>query len=123
MNESSSKTYSIKEVCNKIGISEVYLRRMILEGKIPTTKHRVSENVWRHEIAESEVSKLQERRVTGVHHTRTDGRNKYTIYLNPQELTLVNQFIVDNKLGSNVVRSNNKHYVSKKMKKQTPVTK
>ena len=116
-----SKMYSIKSACNEIGMSEVYLRRMILQGKIPTVKTHVTENVWRHEMTEEVVMMLKKKHSSGTHTLRTDGRNKFTVYLNSEETSKLVELLKMNKLDLLIERANKKKYVSvknKQMKKQ-----
>ncbi len=93
MNE---KLYDIKEVSKVCNLSEVYVRRMILQGKLQTTKVQVSENVWKHCLTQSQVDELKLRKSTKT--KRSDGRNKFTTYLNEQEKIEVQKFLEERKI-------------------------
>ena len=78
-------SYSIKEAAAKLGLSDVYIRRMIHLGKIATTKIQVNEtDIWRHQISEETLTKW--RNTAGVHTVRSDGRSKFILYATAEEL-------------------------------------
>lgn len=76
-------SYSIREAARALEVSEMYLRKQVNVGKIPTTKVQISENVWRHEISEKDLKAFKNR--TSTRSSRDDGRNKFVVYLTHAE--------------------------------------
>ena len=75
--------YTIKSLAKKFGHSEVYIRRMITQGKLLTTKEKIAKNTYRHIISTSDYNAWRASTVTRS--KRVDNRNKFTIYLSPVE--------------------------------------
>lgn len=103
-----SKKLSIKDVCREYGLSEVYVRRMILKGKLHSTKIEIAQNTYKHLI---DVDEVERWRKTSHHNggvRRTDGRNKYTIYGTQDEIEKLYELIDSNKLETPIKRSNEK---------------
>jgi hypothetical protein len=114
------KSYDIKDAAKEAEMSEVYLRRLILQGKVKTTKVNVSANVWKHMISEEDLIALKSK--MNHHNTREDGRNRFVLYANQDELAKLAEFAKTAKLGFIVTKQNNaeyakKRYVSLKAKK------
>ena len=105
-NEMNTKL-SIKEVCNKYGLSEVYVRRMILKGKLASEKVEIATNTYKHMIAIEEVERWR-KASKGAGSRRDDKRNKFTIYATPDEIAKVQKLIENAKIESPIVRSNAK---------------
>ena len=103
-----SKMLSIKEVCKEYNLSEVYVRRMILKGKLQSTKVEIATNTFKHLIDVAEVERWRK----SSHHNggvrRSDGRNKYTIYGTEEEIAKLYELIGSNKLETPIKRSNEK---------------
>ena len=98
---------SIKEVCSKYGLSEVYVRRMILKGKLASEKVEIATNTYKHMIAIEEVERWR-KASKGVGSRRDDKRNKFTIYATHEEIAQVQKLIENAKIESPIVRSNAK---------------
>jgi transposase-like protein len=97
--------YSIKAAAAKLGLSEVYVRRMIQQGKLVTEKTRVGDTeIWRHEITEETLTAW--RKEAGARSTRTDGRNKFTLYATVEELTAIQKFLATSKNNAVIERAN-----------------
>ena len=105
-NEMDTKL-SIKEVCSKYGLSEVYVRRMILKGKLASEKVEIATNTYKHMIAIEEVERWR-KASKGVGSRRDDKRNKFTIYATSEEIAQVQKLIENAKIESPIVRSNAK---------------
>ena len=90
------KEYSIKELSKMSGLSEVYLRRSISNGKLVTKKVKLNKNQFKHIISEESFTEFRK----NVSHKskREDGRNKYTSYLNTQEYESLVKLLKDNGL-------------------------
>jgi hypothetical protein len=85
---------NIKDAARYSGKSEQYIRALIRNGKLITKHVQVGETqLWRHEIP---LSSLESYMTNGSSHgRREDGRNKYTVYLTPAELVLVQSLMAD----------------------------
>ena len=105
-NEMNTKL-SIKEVCSKYGLSEVYVRRMILKGKLASEKVEIATNTYKHMIAIEEVERWR-KASQGKGSRRGDGRNKFTLYATPEEIAQIQKLIGEAKIESQIVRSNAK---------------
>jgi hypothetical protein len=116
-----AKTYSIKEACIRMNLSEVYVRRLISQNKLNTIKVSVSANVWRHEIPEADIIRLEGKH-SNIRTQREDGRNKYTVYATLPELAILQKLAQDAKLGIIIERANKaedskRRYLAQKAKK------
>ena len=98
---------SIKEVCNKYGFSEVYVRRMISKGKIEVIRKPIKPNskVIKIFIEEEEFEKFLGNRSRG---RRNDGRNKFTVYLLPEEFEKFIEFMNSEDIPSELLQRTNK---------------
>lgn len=99
------KLMSIKEVCKQYELSEVYVRRMILQGKISTQKVQIMNNTFKHMIKESEIIRWRSSTKTSGRR-RVDGRNKYSIYGTSDEIELIQKLLDSNKVQTPLIRSN-----------------
>ena len=115
------KSFSIKAAAAVLGLSEVYVRRMIQSGKLETTKVQVGDTeVWRHEISEETLAAW--RKDAGAHTARIDGRNKFVLYATAEELKAIQALFVANKITAPIERANTpedtkKRYAAQKVKK------
>lgn len=107
MEKKMSKMLSIKEVCNEFGLTEVYVRRMILKGKLQSEKILIAKNTFKHMIAIEEVERWR-KASQGRGSRRSDGRNKFTLYATPEEIAQIQELIGEAKIESLIVRSNAK---------------
>jgi excisionase family DNA binding protein len=94
METKHQSAYSIKEAASELGLSEVYIRRMIQQGKIETQKQQVGDTeVWRHMITAETLNEW--RSGSSVHTTRNDGRSKFVCYATASELAAIQDFLKD----------------------------
>ena len=95
---------SIKDVCKLLDLTEVYVRRMILKGKIETTKLEIHKNTYKHMITREEVNRWRSS-VSG-RSRREDGRNKFTLYGTSEEIEQIRKLLEEGKIESVIERSN-----------------
>lgn len=98
---------TIRQASAKLNVSEMYLRKMIAQGKIKTQQVAISEKVWRHEISDDELKAFAAR--TSQHTSREDGRNKFNVYMTAAEEKKVREALKAAKLDAVaelLVRSN-----------------
>lgn len=81
-----TKFYSIEEAANYLNLHSHYVRKLVREGKIETEMVNVTptSKVKKHMISQVTLDNYKKNHETRTN--RTDGRNKYTIYLNQEEL-------------------------------------
>jgi hypothetical protein len=102
---SDQKRFSIKSAAAALDLSEVYIRRMIQQGKLATIKTQIGDTeVWKHEIEEAELNKW--RKGAGTRTSRTDGRSKYTLYATAEELKSIQGLLATHKVAAVVERAN-----------------
>ncbi|MCJ7483548.1 MAG: hypothetical protein MUO31_11335 [Thermodesulfovibrionales bacterium] len=89
-------SFTIREAAHKLAVSEMYLRKMVLEGKLPTTHVAISDKVWRHEISQAALDAFKAR--TGNRSSRDDGRNKFVVYMTTAEEKTVRESLKTLKL-------------------------
>lgn len=89
----NTKSYTIRTAAATLKVSEMYLRKMIRQGKISTSKVQVTDNVWRHEISEAELNRFSSR--SKVRSSREDGRNKFNAYMNRAEEAKVRKVLTE----------------------------
>lgn len=83
---------TLKQMVETSGKSAIYLRRVILEGKLPSTKAQIGDTkVYRHEVKVSDFEAWLN--ATGTRSRRADGRNKFFIYANSEELEILSAFL------------------------------
>lgn len=112
----ATKTYSIKAAASALGLSEVYIRRMIQHGKLATTKVQVGDTeVWRHEIAEAELNKW--RKSSSTRTQREDGRNKFVMYATSDELAKIQKLLAANNVHAVIERANKPEETKKRYAK------
>ncbi len=114
-------TYTIKTAAQVSGLSEVYIRRAIQTKKLPTLKVQIEgTEIFRHEIKVEDFEAW--RNGAGNHTVRTDGRNKFVLYANPNELAKLNEFLAKEKLGASIEKANKpedvkRRYLAQKARK------
>jgi hypothetical protein len=111
-----SKTYGIKEAAAFLGINEQYMRKLILDEKIPAQKVRVSptSDVMKWVVAEEDLVA----RKSNNHSVRNDGRNKYTIYASQDEIAKLRQLLEANGIEiPEIERTNKPEDVAKRVAK------
>jgi excisionase family DNA binding protein len=97
MTQASKKGYlTIKEAAEEFGLSTVWIRRMVHQGKLETIRVKIGETqVERIEIARKSI----EVRASGSKSRRDDGRNKYVVYATPEEYQHLQETLEDAGLG------------------------
>jgi excisionase family DNA binding protein len=104
---------SIKTAAQLLGLSEVYIRRMIQQGKIKTNRVQVGDSdIWRHEIPADVLEAW--RKSSAVHTVRTDGRSKFVMYATAAELNTIKEFIAKSNLGTVIDKANKPEDVQKR---------
>ncbi len=80
-------SYTINEAASKMNLTPFYVRKCIRENKIQSELEQIGDTkVHRHKISEEEIERFETRDKRQVG-KRDDGRNKYTIYLTPEEFS------------------------------------
>ena len=97
--------YTIKQVCEMTGLSEVYVRRMIQHGKLQTEKVPMPnmKNTFQHMISEDELNRW---RSASANHRREDGRSRFILYATAEEKAELDQLIAENENGAIITRQN-----------------
>jgi len=117
MSTSSTKRFSIKQAAAELNLSEVYIRRMIQNGKLPTIKTQVGDTeIWRHEIDETTLAKWRSSAQTRT--SRNDGRGKYTIYLTKAELARMQSILAEAKMTVPFEKANKPEDVKRRYAQQ-----
>lgn len=100
------KAYSINEASVKLGMSVIYIRRMISLKKIQTTLVPVAENskTVKHMITEDELNKW--RASSSSRSRREDGRSKFTLYASAEEKEQIVALLESNKIEAKIERTN-----------------
>lgn len=96
--------YGIKDVCKILELSEVYVRRMVLKGKIVSRKIEIRTNTYKHLITGQTL--IDWRAGLQGHNKREDGRSKYTMYAKPEELAEI-QALLDEKHNEAIIKRAN----------------
>lgn len=98
--------YTIKEIVAKYNLSNVYVRRMIQQGKLITTKVPVigMKNTFKHVVDEEELVRW---RSSSQHNKREDGRNRFILYATSEEKATLDELLKESELGVIVIRQNN----------------
>lgn len=92
---SEEKRFTINQLAEKVELSPCYVRRMIHQDKLESTLVNISPKVQRHEITMTQFKAFRSK--TSVRTTRTDGRNKFTVYLTEVEENFVRDLLTVNK--------------------------
>jgi len=101
---------SIKEAAEASGLSNVYIRRAILTGKLPSTKVQVGDTeVMRHEIAVEDFNAW--RASTASRSRRDDGRGKYTVYASPEEYAEIVELLKEKELETPIGKANDRETI------------
>lgn len=104
MAQTSTKGYlTIKEAAAEFGLSPVWIRRMVHQGKLEVIRVQVGDSkVERIEIARKSI----EVRALGSRTRRDDGRNKFTLYATPEEHTKLIELLAANGIEVPIARAN-----------------
>jgi hypothetical protein len=88
--------FTIKTAAEKLNLTEFYVRKCIREGKIEAELEQIgATQVERWVITEKALEEFANRPKQAVG-KRDDGRNKFTIYLTPEELEALSEWLADN---------------------------
>jgi len=98
-------TLTIPQAALALGLSEHYVRKAVRSGKLPTTKVATTADgkTWRHEITREA---LEAWRNTSVTRTREDGRNKFVVYMSPEEVEKLLKVIGGEDYAATLKRAN-----------------
>lgn len=84
----------IKEWAAESGLSEVYIRRMVNKGVLPSHKVVITEGgVEKNLITREDFEAF---RATRNHSQRTDGRNRFLLYATKDELERISAMFAEN---------------------------
>jgi len=100
----SEQEYGIKDVCRLLDLSMVYVRRMILKGKIQSRKVEIGNNTYKHMILGSEI--IRWRTDVGNRSRREDGRSKFTLYSTKEEFVRIQELLKQEDIQSLIQRPN-----------------
>jgi len=110
--KATDATITLKEAVELSGLSSVYVRRAVLEGKLPSTKVPVGDTkVVRHEI---KMSDFEAWRASTTHRgRRSDGRNRYLLYGTPEEIEALKKLLADSSIEVQITVPNSKRREAK----------
>lgn len=99
----SNKVYGIKEAAVYLGIDQMYMRKLLRDGKIPSTMQPVKpgSEVHKHVIAEKDLEAWKVRGRSSS--SRQDGRNKWVVYATKDEAAKLVEFCKANGLPEPVM--------------------
>jgi len=99
-----AKSFTIPQAAAYLGIDPHYCRKLVREGKLASTHVFIGNSTknWRHEIAQADL----DARATIKRSQRSDGRTKYTTYLNDAEKTTHDEIYKTAKLKNLIRRAN-----------------
>jgi hypothetical protein len=96
---------SIKEVVKATGLSDNYVRKSIMSGKLEVTKELIpGTKIEKNWISVEEFNRWNVERKS--HTQRDDGRNKFVLYMTPDELEKVQKLLEGLECGETLVRAN-----------------
>lgn len=106
-NESTEKTekvFDINQICDMYKLSNVYVRRMMLNGTLPSHKvflpgTKVQKNVVTEEDLKIWRSKTHQ-------HRRADGRNRYVLHADVNEIEKIRKYLQEQELGAEISKQN-----------------
>lgn len=90
----ATKLMGLKEAAAYLGVDLVYMRRLVLEGKVPSTKVpvRPGSSVLKHVITQEA---LDARKAAARGNSRSDGRNKWVVYATREEMAKLAKVAAD----------------------------
>lgn len=95
---------SIKQAVARLNISENYLRKSIARGEIAVTKEYIGDSrIPKNWIEDSELERWQ---ASKTHSKREDGRNKFVLYANADELEQIEKILREAGLNTPIQRAN-----------------
>jgi hypothetical protein len=100
----TTKNLTIKQAARHLGKSEMWVRRMVHQAKLPHSRELVpgTEQVYRILIP---IEALDARK-TVTRTRRDDGRNKFTVYATPAEMKAFNEALKAAGIKVPVARAN-----------------
>lgn len=88
-------TFTIREAAAKLNVSEMYVRKLIKQGKIESDLKAIpGTKIQRHEISEESLEDYANS--ASNRSSREDGRNKFTAYFTPEEYEKVVKILNEN---------------------------
>jgi hypothetical protein len=102
--EDVEKEFGINDVCALLGLSRVYVHRMILKGKLESVKRQIGNNTYKHFVKESELNRW--RASVGQRTHREDGRMKFNLYANAAEIEKIQELLKNESIESIIARAN-----------------
>ena len=98
---------SIKQAVKMSGLSENYIRKAIKKGDIQTTKELIgSTKVEKNWLDADQFNSWRE--AASQHSKREDGRNKFVVYMNADEVAELEQLTNTMPFLATLVRANKK---------------
>lgn len=104
MNEQNTTKLGIKDVCEKFGLTPVYVRRMIQQGKIKTEKVEIGKNTFKHFINIEEIERW--RASVSARSNREDGRSKFVLYASQEEMDKIQALLANEEIEAPIQRAN-----------------
>ena len=102
---STKEELSIKDVCEEYNLSQVYVRRSILKGKLKSHTITIAKNTTKHMMFREDVEAW--RSLVGEGGSRRDdGRNKYNVYCTQEEYEKLQSLLEETHLELPIQRSN-----------------
>lgn len=110
----STKVYDIKQISQILQISEMYVRRLILEGKLQSQKIPVKagSEVMKNVVTEEALKAYSAQPKN--HSVRSDKRTKYTLYADDSEIEQIYKLIESAHLGIVIKKTNEGEYERRK---------
>lgn len=99
--EVKAETFTLKEAAVELGLSDVYVRRALMTGKLVSTKEPVSpeSKTMRHIITREALNAWRSNTGTMRIH-RADGRARFQMYATKEELEAVKTMLADTNNGA-----------------------
>lgn len=98
-----TQMYSIKQAALELGVNELYVRKLIRDGKLSTQMVPVKpgSQVMKHLIPQAEIERHKAKGRSSS--SRPDGRNKWVVYATPSEAAKLAEFCRANGLPEPVM--------------------
>ena len=97
------ETFTIKSAARHLNMSEVYIRRAVQTGKLPSRLVKLEgRETSRHEITLADLEAW--RKSAGTHSKREDGRNKLNLYATPEEREAIEKLLSNAKIEALIVK-------------------
>lgn len=100
----NEKVFDINQICDMYKLSSVYVRRMMLNGTLPSHKVFVKGTKIQKNVVTEEDLKIW--RSKTHQHRRTDGRNRFVLHADVEEIEMIRAYIKNEKLGAEISKQN-----------------